>query len=227
MGEGAHQQGVLENVRRALGRTATLAPVPLNDFAPVRAESNPQLILERFIHEVQLVRGSVHICAVRDLVSTILEIQPPSAGEIAISGAHFLSEQEVEANLAAKGCRIFNAAGILHHDLVARSADAAAGITAVDYGLAETGTLAVSSDEPGALLVSLLPPVHIAVVRQAQIYNSLDEVVGGLSEQLSLSQAGGRSVSFITGPSRTSDVELVLSIGVHGPKELHVVILVD
>ena len=225
IGEAENRLSVFEKVRRALGRTATVAPPPLDHFAPVRVESNPDLILERFIHEVELVRGAVHSCQWRDLVSTILEIRSSVAGEIAISGAAFLTELEIERELAANGCATFNAAGISHPELVARLATAAAGITAVDYALAETGTLAVSSDEPGALLVSLLPPVHIAVVRRSQIYSSLDEVINGLSEQLSLNQTGGRSVSFITGPSRTSDVELVLSIGVHGPKELHVILL--
>jgi len=225
MTEVGKQDGVLDNVRRALGRTTTVAPVPLEDFAAPRAESDPDAVLKRFIDEVQLVRGAVHLCASNDLVPTILQIQPPEAGEIAISGSHLLSDLAVERELVANGCSVFNTAGVDHEKLVTRLAGAAAGITSVDYALAETGTLAVSSDEPAALLVSLLPPVHIAIVRRAQIFASLDEVINGLGQQALEARAGGRSVSFITGPSRTSDVELVLSIGVHGPKELHVIVV--
>ncbi len=223
-GEGENRVSVLESVRRALGRTATVAPVPLEDFAPARVESSPESVLERFVYEVELVRGSVHICELRDLISTILEIHPAGGGEVAISGSPLFSELEVQTKLEANGCRILDAAGFPHQELVARLEGAAAGITTVDYALAETGTLAVSSEEPAALLVSLLPPLHIAIVRRSQIYSSLDEVIGRIGQHLSQTKMGGRSVSFITGPSRTSDVELVLSIGVHGPKELHVVI---
>ena len=82
-------------------------------------------------------------------------------------------------------------------------------------------------DEANALLVSLLPPVHIAVVRSSQIAASLDEVISTLSRERIGHANPSRSVTLITGPSRTSDVELVLSIGVHGPKELHVIIVDD
>jgi L-lactate dehydrogenase complex protein LldG len=74
-------------------------------------------------------------------------------------------------------------------------------------------------------LVSLLPPVHIAVLRSSQIVASLDEAITNLSSRRTNQADAWRSATFITGPSRTGDVELTLSIGVHGPKELHVIIL--
>jgi L-lactate dehydrogenase complex protein LldG len=100
------------------------------------------------------------------------------------------------------------------------------GLSGVDYAIAETGTLALSA-RPGQMRsVSLLPPVHVAVARA-------DQVVATLADYLLLLQAAGTDVqqwlsscvSFITGPSRTGDIELTLTIGVHGPGEVHLVLL--
>ena len=98
-------------------------------------------------------------------------------------------------------------------------------MTAAEYAIAETGTIVLSSDEPNALLVSLLPPVHIALVRSSRIAATLDEVISKIGQERIGRLDPSRSVTLITGPSRTSDVELVLSIGVHGPKEMHAIIL--
>ena len=98
-------------------------------------------------------------------------------------------------------------------------------MTAADYAIAETGTVALGSDEEGALLVSLLPVIHVAVLRASQIVCSLGAAIGKLKAERMTRAEPCRSATFITGPSRTSDVELVLSIGVHGPKELHLIIL--
>jgi L-lactate dehydrogenase complex protein LldG len=69
-------------------------------------------------------------------------------------------------------------------------------------------------------LVSLVPPVHIAIVRASQIYRTLSEVLSLIRKDKEISPA----VTFITGPSRTADIELTLAIGVHGPQELYVII---
>jgi len=225
MAERANQISVLEDVRGALGRTAPVVPEPLEPFTETLDEAGPDSILERFTREVQAVRGAVHVSNIGNLFDTILEICANGSGEVALSGASLLNDLELGAKLTAQGQITFSPDGVNHEELIARLEGAVAGITCVDYALAETGTLALSSDETAALLVSLLPPVHIAIVRRSQIYSTLEEVIDRLGHQLVNHEAAGRSVSFITGPSRTSDVELVLSIGVHGPKELHVILI--
>jgi L-lactate dehydrogenase complex protein LldG len=102
--------------------------------------------------------------------------------------------------------------------------DAQAGITQVNYAIAELGTL-VQADADANVdqrLCSTLVPIHVALVRTSQIIPTLMETMSTLHR---LPQIPG-FVGFITGASRTSDIERVLTIGVHGPKQL-VVIFVD
>jgi L-lactate dehydrogenase complex protein LldG len=98
-----------------------------------------------------------------------------------------------------------------------------AGITSAQWAIAETGTLVLESGKESHRLASLVPPMHIALVEAGAIKQTMAEVLQALTEN-------GReglspTVTFITGPSRTSDIELTLAIGVHGPAELHVIVI--
>lgn len=94
------------------------------------------------------------------------------------------------------------------------------GITKVQAAIAETGTLVLDSSVEQNRLVSLVPPEHIAILDASRIYATLGETLAAL-------HAGEVSpaITFITGPSRTADIELTLTIGVHGPQELYVIII--
>jgi len=95
------------------------------------------------------------------------------------------------------------------------------GVTAAQAGIAETGTLVLDSSVERNRLVSLVPPVHIAILDASRIYPTLSETLNALHSGAELSPA----ITFITGPSRTADIELTLAIGVHGPQELHVIVV--
>ena len=95
------------------------------------------------------------------------------------------------------------------------------GITSAQWAIAETGTLVLESDKESHRLTSLVPPVHLCLLRAADIRQTLGEILELTRRDLS------RTVTFITGASRTSDIELTLAIGVHGPGELHVIVIVD
>ena len=71
-------------------------------------------------------------------------------------------------------------------------------------------------------LVSLLPAVHIAILPAAAILGTLGEALAAIRDESGVVRA--RAITFITGPSRTADIELTLVVGVHGPKELHVIL---
>lgn len=81
-------------------------------------------------------------------------------------------------------------------------------------GLADTGSILVTDGEGGPLTASLLPGLHIALLRRADILPSLAQALPRVT--------GTRAAVFITGPSRTADIEMTLTIGVHGPGELFV-----
>jgi L-lactate dehydrogenase complex protein LldG len=95
------------------------------------------------------------------------------------------------------------------------------GLTGAVAGLADTGSLAVISGPGRGRMASLLPPAHIAVLRAAQIVPSLTHF---LASRPDAADAGSNLV-FITGPSRTGDIEMTLSRGVHGPGVVHVVVI--
>ena len=97
------------------------------------------------------------------------------------------------------------------------------GITSADYAIAETGTLMVCSQPGQERVSSLLPPVHVAIVQQDQIVPDLIDAFSGISAHGFDSMPS--NVSLITGPSKTGDIELQLTTGVHGPGKWYVIIV--
>lgn len=105
--------------------------------------------------------------------------------------------------------------------------DADIGISGANIAIADSGTLVIVSNEGNGRLVTTLPPVHIALLGIEKIVPSLEDATAIL-QVLPRSGTGQKItsyVSFVTGPSRSADIELTLTVGVHGPKELHVVLL--
>ncbi len=94
------------------------------------------------------------------------------------------------------------------------------GISEVEWALANTGTLVQDATAVERRLVSTLPPIHIAVVATDRILPDLPAVLAKESPMRT------PYISFITGPSRTADIERVLTIGVHGPERL-IIVCVD
>lgn len=109
--------------------------------------------------------------------------------------------------------------GIGREDFINKSIKADLCISGVDYALADTGTLILCAGEGKARSASLLAPIHIAILKPNQIIPGLNALFSLLSGA-ELSSA----VTFITGPSRTADIEMTLVVGVHGPQQLHVIL---
>ncbi|PLX73019.1 MAG: hypothetical protein C0615_11415 [Desulfuromonas sp.] len=100
---------------------------------------------------------------------------------------------------------------------------AAAGISGANFGIAETGTIVLESSAEPVRLATTLPPKHFVLIDPAKIVADGRAAVPYLQNLHHL--APQSFIAYITGPSRTADIERVLTIGVHGPKELHILLL--
>jgi L-lactate dehydrogenase complex protein LldG len=99
-------------------------------------------------------------------------------------------------------------------------ASAEIGVTACDAAVAETGSLVLLSGPGRARTASLLPRIHLAIVRRADVVPTLGDAFHCLHDRIRASA----SCTVITGPSRTADIELTLTLGIHGPGRIIVVI---
>jgi L-lactate dehydrogenase complex protein LldG len=205
---------VLQNVRRALSRAAGLLPTTL---------AAPRLripIMDRNRYSTLFGQNF------EKLGGKCFFVREP--GEVVPVLAELLQGKRVVASnapfLAACGITALPQvqSGFTDREAL-RAACAAAdvGISSASYALAETGTLVMLASPEEPRLVSLLPPMHIAVFPRSLMLANLDELLAVLpnpAEQTS-------SMVLITGPSRTADIEQILVRGVHGPGEIYAVIV--
>lgn len=172
-------------------------------------EARPQTEKTReFVESLLAVNGEIHhtsdTALTGDLIDFLKErkIQTLAAWE-AIPGVE-------PAQLSGAGFRI----------VPADDPSSQAGLTGATCGISESGTLVLASGAGQPAGASLLPGVHLAVLHTSQIVSSLEEAL-----QFPEIRRAATTV-LVTGPSRTADIEMTLTIGVHGPGELHV-FLVD
>ena len=137
----------------------------------------------------------------------------------AIWESQFLKEINLKQDFKDAGLKLITAKN------KNRMANADIGITEVDYAIADTGTLVLLTDKNQPRSVSLLPPIHIAIVRPENLVRNINDLFIILKSRLQNTEDITSCMTFITGPSRTADIELSLTLGVHGPKELYVLIL--
>jgi len=178
--------------------------------------------------EVEAVGGEKHLVAndaqARDTLAKLLaEIKPA----VAFCWQHpLLDRLRVTETLRSHNiaCHDFDSlAGLDDHARRAAMLSSDVGISSVDYAVAETGSLVVCSKPGQERMVSLLPPVHVALIDEAQIVPDLYDLFERLQENDS--PALPSNVAFISGPSKTGDIELQLTTGVHGPGRWIVVII--
>jgi L-lactate dehydrogenase complex protein LldG len=102
------------------------------------------------------------------------------------------------------------------------AAEATLGVTSAIAGVAATGSVVLDSRRAGGRLASLLPPIHLCVLPADRIVATPADVLRGLGDDPA---ALPPSLVLVTGPSRTGDIEQLLTIGAHGPTALHVVVV--
>jgi L-lactate dehydrogenase complex protein LldG len=212
------REEILAQVRSALkrGLASEVSPIPLTARFPSRVPGDTTAELNQLFAEIEALGGATKQCAKVDELATVLRelVKSEDVKKAVLWQTSDLREWGVEAVLRSIGVEI-----VAPYASYRELAECDLGITGVDYVLPETGTLVLRSSVEQPRAVSLLPRVHLAILRpialRADLHQVFDEV-----------QGTGYFV-FVTGPSRTADIELTLTIGVHGPKRLYVFCLYD
>jgi L-lactate dehydrogenase complex protein LldG len=228
-------EAILKAIRDSL-RTPVLPEAgherPVRPSPPTgtpQARIDPIRLRDAFVAEVQALSGQAYTPAGQtQAIEILLNIVRASGAETALAwDEEYLPIPGVRGALTAAGVRILNAT--LPDEEQARGArldeleGATVGVTGALAGLADTGSLALLSGPGRGRLASLLPPVHIAFLPLPRLYPTM---AAFFTDHPGVALQGSNLV-FISGPSRTADIEQVLTLGVHGPRELHVVLLAD
>jgi L-lactate dehydrogenase complex protein LldG len=189
----------------------------------------PDDLVPKFELEFRNVAGSPHRAANREELDRLFRSLLVGTPAVVLSRNPMLGQLGLESMFRAWGLEVAAWPSLEPSGADAteafrgRAFQAEFGITGVDYVLAETGSLIVSSRTEGSQLTSLAPPAHIALYRRGQVVASLEEVF----ERASLlgSEDPGRSIVLITGTSLTGDIEQILIRGVHGPREVRAILV--
>jgi L-lactate dehydrogenase complex protein LldG len=230
------RQRFLDNIAARLGRPR-LAAAPSRTVSgppeaycddPLGARAATMDRAARFKHELELVGGKVTFAA------SLSEVHAALRAELAFWKAERLVSWApiefegwaLDSFLRETRCTTWRPSSDPADQERFRKAGLASqlGITTVDFAIANTGTLAASVNSRRPRAVSLLPGVHLALVRQTQIVDRLGLAFEAFRQRGVLLAS---NVHFITGPSRTSDIENDLSIGVHGPAAVSVILWRD
>jgi L-lactate dehydrogenase complex protein LldG len=158
----------------------------------------------------------------RGLASTVDEVE--SLDAVPAAAARYLNARSLPLAAAcwAEFARLdWRMAGIEVEAREARDSDLV-GISGAYCAIAETGTLVVLSGAPTPASTSLLPETHIAIVSAARIVRGMEEAWRLMRDELGRLP---RAVNFISGPSRTADIEQTVTLGAHGPYRVHVILV--
>jgi L-lactate dehydrogenase complex protein LldG len=228
---GNSREAILRNVRRGLygaehiddGNTAldtdTVSEKAVQVWKRYTTSNNASL-LEQLIKELYNVNSEVYKAGSED------ELREYVIGLVRRKGIESFAVWESDCPGAPGLIGLLNGEGLTHIKSNDKNemARAGIGITGADYAIADTGTLVLLTDGSKPRTVSLLPPVHLAIVKESNIVCNINELFIILKDKLDAGEPVPSCMTFITGPSRTADIELNLTLGVHGPKELHVII---
>jgi L-lactate dehydrogenase complex protein LldG len=201
---------ILDNIRRSLGRTAqtslSLRPAIYEPRLPESLDSET----ERFLSEVKKLSGVGQRLFSSDIDSALKTlVTEQNIRKAAVWNMPHLQHLQITNYLSSFGVELVSPNASKHE-----MAQCDLGITEADYLLPETGTLVLCSSAEKPRAVSLLPRVHLAIVRPEMLRADMHQVFAEAK--------GGNYLVFITGPSRTADIELTVTLGVHGPKNLYV-----
>lgn len=201
----------LAQTRGALEARLAAPPPPL---VPARAKGTPDELTRRFAEAAERAGASVRACEnprelARDLADFLGAAELPRQIRMAPDRAlDFIALSKVTGFSITRG---------------AADRDTQAGLSLALAGVAETGSIMLASSAAHPMSLAFLSETHIAVLPR-------ERIAGSYEEAMAIFRADGvhvlpRAVTFITGPSRSADIEQTIQYGAHGPRRLHIVIL--
>lgn len=171
----------------------------------------PEPVLDRFISKVENVSGTVKC------IDNIAEL-PAAVYE-------YLSTHNIEQKIVAASSKLLRQVDWQKEITIeyrpVQSNDIST-LTVAYAGIAETGSLVLCSSKDSPTTLNFLPENYICVIRRDDIYPHMEDAWDLLRKD---GKGMPRAINFITGPSRTADVEQTIQLGAHGPRRLHVIIL--
>ena len=187
---------ILRRVRSALDGVSPAVEIPAAPRAPDRGD-----LVALFVERVEDYRAVVTRCTSADLASAVAEALGP------------------RASVVPPGLGLDVAGSVVDADFSAAELDAIdAVVTRAAVGIAETGTIVLDhAPDQGRRAISLVPDLHVCIVEASQVVADVPDAIALLDP--------ARPLTWISGPSATSDIELDRVEGVHGPRTLHVVLV--
>ncbi len=204
---------ILNDIRRSLGRDADSPVAPRPPVVPARRPGSFDQEIDRFLAELTAVNGDARRLRRADLATALAGlVQGEHIQKAVLWETELLGELGIGERLQALGVEI-----IPHTADKDAMAQADLGVTEADSALAETGTIGLYSSPSKPRAVSLLPRVHLAIISPAVFQADLHQV---------FAEARSKDyLVFVTGPSRTADIEMTSTIGAHGPKAYYAWVL--
>ena len=200
-------EAFLARVRAGLaGVAATELPEP-RPRTPVSGDGR---LFDRFAEELEKAGGAARWVNRQDLAAEVYEVAVAAGATAAVVSPDVEEFRDrVDRGLADAGCVPYP---------VTRDAAAAAGlgVTGAVAGVCSTGSVLLRATPSSPRIASLLPAAHVAILHEAALVPGFEELFDLLGDEL----RGANAAVLVTGPSRTSDIELTLVRGVHGPKSM-------
>jgi L-lactate dehydrogenase complex protein LldG len=201
-----------------------------------RSAADHKKLLDTLIEAAGPINLEVIACddtgAVTTAIAALVREKDPEWGEQkgVVAWAHPLIERlNLPAALAEQNVPVF-VTGLkksTDEDIRQRIVDAFIGVTSADFCMADTATLVMRTRPGHARSVSLVPAIHIAVIKLDQMIADLKELYALLKWDPHERQEGlTNCLTFISGPSKTADIEATMVHGAHGPREVHLFVII-
>jgi len=222
-------QKLLGDVKTALEHAAGKRPHPVPEAAavvPMTHVARRAELGSKFVRELEAVGGQVlEVGSASEAIEKIAELARRMGARSAVSAEALTADlARVDAELQRQGVEVICSGPVAKDDLAQmreRIARADLGIVEADYAIAASGTLAAIANATRPRSVSLLPPTSVIILHIDRIVPDL----AALMRTIGPEKVSDNPLVLITGPSRTADIEKRIVLGVHGPKELYVVLI--